>query len=303
MMPDVEISPGTLLGTGCSSDVFDQGDGWVLKLFHPQCPQEYVQTEAILARAVYAAAEASGAFRVPAVGALLPAALHGRNGILYAKAAGTALPVALRGATPRHVGERLADLHRAIHVLGATTHPALAALPLQQMRLGLAIQQAPGLSDMQRDALRALLEMLTARCRDNRLCHGDFHPFNVLQDTGGGATLIDWMTAEMGDPLCDVARSIVRLRFAPAPGAISVAPAENVMRRLLADAYLQRYSEALDTPDARERVGRWLPLAIAARLADGIGANESATLGEWLAGRLGCSPEEDREPAHVAHLD
>ncbi|NUY06057.1 phosphotransferase family protein [Paraburkholderia youngii] len=211
---------------------------------------------------------------------MLPAAPHGRNGILYAKVAGTALRGALRGVTPGHVGERLADLHRAIHGLGAAA---------------------------QRHALRALRGMLTARCRDGRLCHGDFHPFNVLQDTGGGATIIDWMTAEMGDPLCDVARSIVGLRFPPAPGAMSVAPAENVMRRLLADAYLPRYSDALDTPDARERVGRRLPLAVAARLADGIGANKSATLGEWvaewLAGRRGFSSAEDREPAHVAHLD
>ena len=40
----------------------------------------------------------------------------------------------------------------------------------------------------------------------DKLCHGDFHPGNVLL-TEKGAVVIDWMTASICNPWADMART------------------------------------------------------------------------------------------------
>ncbi|MFD1910018.1 phosphotransferase family protein [Paenibacillus rhizoplanae] len=40
-----------------------------------------------------------------------------------------------------------------------------------------------------------------------KLCHGDFHPDNILMDDK--LWVIDWMTGVRGNPAADVARSVI----------------------------------------------------------------------------------------------
>jgi aminoglycoside phosphotransferase (APT) family kinase protein len=45
------------------------------------------------------------------------------------------------------------------------------------------------------------------------VCHGDFHPLNVVAD-GDRTTVLDWTNAGLGDPMGDLARSIMLMRVA-----------------------------------------------------------------------------------------
>lgn len=86
----------------------------------------------------------------------------------------------------------------------------------------------------------------------DRLCHGDFHPHNILGPPGG-ETLIDWLDASRGNPAGDVCRSYVLLR--------PIAPE-------LASAYVDAYSQV--SGKRRETILNWLPTVAAARLAEGV---------------------------------
>ena len=45
----------------------------------------------------------------------------------------------------------------------------------------------------------------------DRLCHGDFHPMNILGDVSQ-PVIIDWPDARRGDPAADVCRSYLLMR-------------------------------------------------------------------------------------------
>jgi aminoglycoside phosphotransferase (APT) family kinase protein len=115
--------------------------------------------------------------------------------------------------------------------------------------------------------------------RGDRLCHGDFHPGNVLVASGGGdggdrPIAIDWTGASRGDPAADVARSFLIIRFGGlTPDATpAVAALARVGRRLLWRGYASAY--AID----RAALARWLPVVAAARLAEGIDGERARLL-------------------------
>src|SRR5437667_58412 len=47
------------------------------------------------------------------------------------------------------------------------------------------------------------------------ICHGDLHPFNLLADPGGAATVLDWSAALLGPRAYDVAFTTVILTDPP----------------------------------------------------------------------------------------
>src|SRR5262249_32610054 len=60
------------------------------------------------------------------------------------------------------------------------------------------------------------LAMLEALPDGDRLCHGDFHPANVLVGRNGPA-VIDWTGATRGDPAADLARTRLLLQAGAVP--------------------------------------------------------------------------------------
>jgi aminoglycoside phosphotransferase (APT) family kinase protein len=195
---------------------------------------------------------------------------------------------------PERVGERLAQLHLAVHRVVSQAlvkrRGSLDALPTQQQRLNFAIQTATGLCVDHRIALLAELGELQAleasASMTHSLCHGDFHPFNVLQDAHGAATVIDWVAAGQGSALCDVAKTSLRIQFAPVGREAQIDPAMAGIRHALRNAYLDRYFAAGDNESRRALYMRWLPLAAAERLIEGAGVAEQATLLAFIQSNL-----------------
>jgi aminoglycoside phosphotransferase (APT) family kinase protein len=99
---------------------------------------------------------------------------------------------------------------------------------------------------------RLLLDGLAALPEGDRLCHGDFHPWNIM-GSPGQPILVDWVDACCGEPAADVCRSYV-LMSPHLPD--------------LASAYVDRYAAASSA--SRDSILRWLPVVAAARLAEDV---------------------------------
>lgn len=85
-----------------------------------------------------------------------------------------------------------------------------------------------------------------------KLCHGDFHPSNVIVAPDGTMTIVDWSHATQGNASGDAA--ITYLEFA-------------LTDQKLADLYLELFCKKSDT--AKQYVQKWLPIAVAAELSKG----------------------------------
>lgn len=250
-----DITTTALLGQGRAADIYRWDDNQIVKLFHTGWSLSAVEQEARISRIV----QETG-LPVPACSGLIE--IDGRHGILFERIDG---PTMLRqlGARPWTAISLLstfADLHARMHAQTV----AIGELPSQRKRLTLQIQQAAPLpAEWMAAALDALNHLPDGAC----LCHGDYHPDNVLM-SAHGPIIIDWSEATAGNPLADVARTTLLLRMgAPPPGGMS--PLLFGRARAIAQAtYLRRYRKR--APALRAELAAWrLPIA-AARLAEGI---------------------------------
>lgn len=54
-----------------------------------------------------------------------------------------------------------------------------------------------------------LLENKPPECKQPSICHGDFHPGNLLGKKGEVSAILDWSCCQVGDPTMDVASTLV----------------------------------------------------------------------------------------------
>jgi aminoglycoside phosphotransferase (APT) family kinase protein len=73
------------------------------------------------------------------------------------------------------------------------------------------------------------------------VCHGDFHPFNILYDEGKVTGVLDWPGFAIADPVFDVANSIVLITIPSKHLAASMGNFSSVDWDLIADLYLAAY--------------------------------------------------------------
>jgi penicillin G amidase len=226
--PQTVVELGAPLAQGRTAAIYAWGPGQVVKLYFPQFAGESVQREASLARQV----QATG-LRVPAVGDVVRVAE--RPGIVYERVDGVSL-LRIWLAHPWRwaaVGRQLAELHAAMH-----HHPG-SGLPNQRQRLHRRIAEAAPLSAaLRRQALAVLATLPDAAL----LCHGDFHPDNVLV-TATDPVIIDWLDATAGQPLADVARTVVLLRFGSYYQPSHTRWLARLLLARLEQAYLRRYRQ------------------------------------------------------------
>jgi hypothetical protein len=160
---------------------------------------------------------------------------------------------------------RMAALHAEMHA-----NSLKLDIPDQRQRLVQKLHGAQALPGELRAKALAALETLPDGAA---ICHGDFHPGNVLA-MPQGEVVIDWIDATRGNPLADVARaSILALGAGATTQTRNVI--EKLMVRLFHAVYLRHYFAL--RPGGREEYGRWLPIVAAARLSENIPEIE-----QWL---------------------
>ena len=233
----MSIELGELLGAGKEAEVYLYRPGWVIKLTRWRRDHAPARCEDAILRGL----ERTG--MAPAPGGVVEIA--GRWGVVMEHVTGPVL--AERLTAPNGVEEVLSvmvDLHRRVHGWAAPT-----GLPRLKERLTRNIEGTRLLDEPTR---RRLLDSLPTLPDGDRLCHGDFHPYNILGN-GGGARIVDWLDASAADPVADVCRTFVLI------GSVNSA---------LAERYVDAYCAA--TGMDRTAVHAWLPVVAAARLAEKV---------------------------------
>lgn len=270
MTPFSSVSGRTRLGEGREAEILDAGDGRVVRLLWDREREAWLDRE----EAALRAASAAGA---PVPVAYKRETVDGRPGLVMERLDGPDLLTRLgkRPWTVRSAGKLLGRLHARLHdVCAPQTLPTL-----RDNVSTLLARRAEYLPAALADEARAGLEQLP---KGERLCHGDFHPGNVLL-TEAGPRVIDWAGASRGDPLADVCRTllIIELGALPEHAPTLVRRLDRVGRALLLRSYLAAYGR----PEG-QLIARWRRVLAIARLAEGI-ESERALLMRLLGDESG----------------
>lgn len=241
---------GELIGRGGTAEIFSWKDGQVLKLFLEGFPLG--EAEARITEAAHKAG-----LPVPAVKGVVE--VEGRRGIVFERVDGPIMSIAMTSKPWRllKLAGMMAELHAAMHSC------EIPGLPSQREDLKTMVRDRVPLPSGMKEAL---LEVLAQLPDGNALCHGDFHPGNIIVSTRGPIA-IDWLMAKRGNPMADVTRTSLILRVGTPPGVGAVSRRLiNVGGSLANSVYLKRYAQLGSF--SREEMGKWLPLLAAARLAE-----------------------------------
>ena len=226
---------GRRLGSGKEAEVFEYGEK-ALKLYRFGPSKAAAFREA----ANLALLERLG-LPTPQVDAV--GSYDGRWGLVMDRARGPSFAERMATGARNTCIEEMVRLHRGIHQQPGNGLPTLKA------RLSANIRRTDLLEAPARDRLLHQLDRLPD---GDRLCHGDFHPWNIH---GGAddAMILDWLDACSGHPAADVCRSYVLIH-----------PVDSA----LATDYVDEYAR-LTGMNATDILA-WLPPTAAARLAEGI---------------------------------
>ena len=166
------------LGVGHTAEVYLWDEGTVLKLFHERYPLDAIEREARIAQ------------RVHGVGLPTPAVIggiievNGRFGLIYERVWGVSMLETLASQPESLL--RYANLQAELQV-DLHSRTGIEDVPNQHDKLGTTIRSVRILTP---DLRSAVLNLLDGLPEGNQLCHGDFHPGNLLL-TEDGPVIID----------------------------------------------------------------------------------------------------------------
>jgi len=247
---------GPKIAAGRTAEVFLYGPGRVLKLFREDWGQALAQIEFENTRH----ANQLG-LRAPKVFEI--STFNGRPGIVFEFAEGETLTSLILKEPWKMVwgGRLLARLHAGIHDNRSDLFPPL------KIGLERRLVEYPNIEPW---AKTQALEMLRTAPDDNVICHGDFHPDNVLV-CDESIVIIDWPTALSGSGIYDFARTALLLKIGmPEETRLPRRMAIRVFQAWLARIYVAAYQSTVTI--TRDDFARWTFIAAAVRLAEGIPA-------------------------------
>lgn len=249
--------PEKPIARGRTAEVYAWEPGKIAKVYFPGFSAEEAAYEAKIAAAVQESGVACPRFYEQVE-------FDGRPGLIYERVNGVPMSELVFKGPWRipSLARRMAKLHRAMH------QPTIEAdLPNQRGKYTRRIETS---TILPAPLKTRLLEAYAKIPDESRLCHGDFHPGNILS-AGDQDLAIDWIDVSIGHPLADVARTSILLRGAAA--TISILPVRWLVN-WFHDQYLQAYfAEGGDQALYRSL----LPVVAAARLSEGI-----TELQDWL---------------------
>jgi uncharacterized protein (TIGR02172 family) len=255
--PSKNISNLNRLAEGRTAEVFAWEAGKIIKVYRPGFPAEDARYEADVAVNVQESGVACPHF-------FGMTEVDERPGLIYEKIEGIPM-LELVTKSPWRVpalARQMAALHIQMH------QPFISAdLPTQRGKYTWRIEHTPSLSGNLKPALLGQFARLPD---ERRLCHGDFHPANVMV-SGTRSVTIDWIDVSVGHPMADVARTSVILLGA---AATLRNPLFGFVVRWFHSIYLKEYFKSDGDLTLYQA---FFPIVAAARMAEGI-----TELQDWL---------------------
>ncbi len=252
---------GPLIAEGRAAEVFAWGTSEVLKLARDSGPTTWVDREAQVAGAV---ADAG----IPAPRVVDIVTVGDRRGIVMERVEGPTMMTLLTSKPwlVLKLSRILAELQSQFH------QRRVPSLPPLNERLRERITSTEHLTaDMKAVALAAMKK----QPHGGAVCHGDFHPDNVIM-SDRGPMIIDWNDACAGNPLADVARTSLLFKIGEIPGFMARRRLIEALRDMAHSFYLNRYLKL--NGNVSDELKAWeLPVA-AARLSEGIAEEEREEL-------------------------
>ncbi|MFD0698095.1 phosphotransferase family protein [Paenibacillus sp. GCM10027628] len=256
------------IGEGRTAEIFAHSHDKVLKLYRLGIPKDAIIYEFEINKRV-----ASLGIPVPEVYGLIES--EGRVGIIFQYIEGNSLlqKIVQNPFELNYYTKLLAEMHSQIHKHEINTDDVGKHFRKQKEVLAVNIHHAAPLSKDEKNAIIHYLEKLP---NGNYLCHGDFHPDNVM--VGEEKWIIDWMTGMIGNPAGDIARTMLLFRYGTLPEETPshIMEALRLMRDKIGDVYIKHYLSysKLQIDD----IDQWtLPIA-AARLTEWIPDKEKDAL-------------------------
>ena len=218
------------LAVGRTAEIYPYEGDKVLKLFFPAIPLEWIESEIETSRYIQAT-------QLPVPKFFQTLEVRDRLGIVYERIEGPSLlaELARKPWNVSRYAQLLANLHAKVHNIQA---PANLVHQRDWARGGI-----PESDKLPPELQQIILNLLESMPSDNQLCHGDFHPGNIIM-THHGPVIIDWMTASKGSGSGDVARTTIILEAARAPEGTPMRWLLESIRKLFLGTYLKTYFQS-----------------------------------------------------------
>lgn len=237
---------GKIIGIGNTATAYEWEEDKVLKLFYQAYPKEAVEKEFHNAKAI-----SNFKFATPKAYEIISSG--DRVGIVYDRVEGESLlDWVMRTGDAQKCATYMAKLHKEI------IQNKITNVPNYKGFLKYNILNAPSANSKEQEAT---LQKLNKLKDGNTLCHGDFHPGNILL-SNGHTVVIDFMNVCRGDFLYDVARTVFLVEYTPVPAEVADKKMLLRLKKTLADLYL------MEMNITRERIQDYLSVIISARAGE-----------------------------------
>jgi serine/threonine protein kinase len=262
------INPGQLqkIGAGRTATIFRCGQKHVLKLYKPTFPRKAIDDEFQIGLTLNHLG-----LDIPKTYEIVD--LNGNKGIVLDYISGSSMleNLASKPWLVFSYSKHMARLHFKMH-----TTPIVKNQSISFLKESLADKIAR-VSLLSLEEKNAILSHLSALKDGSSICHGDFHPDNIIISSDGLVT-VDWITATIGNPMADVARTWLLLTRGTLPEnktALEIFLAKN-LRDLFCRGYIREYQKLSNFASAEFE--KWkLPVA-AARLIENVSDLENQSL-------------------------
>lgn len=261
---------GKRLGVGANAEVFEYGNGKVVKLFYDRARGNGIQSE-------YSRSQAMWDLGLPVPQPFGIVDVAERPGLVLERIDGPSIGESLfaQGNVDSLLG--MARLLHQVHSIGPDQARA-TGLRSPKAELAWKTYQRADLTEGQK---RVIIHTLADLPDGRQVCHGDFHMLNVLL-RGEQPVLIDWQGAFLGDAALDVMWMLLILRYAVVPEGMMPAPLVQAFydsraefERIFFEEYHRLSGMTMD------RVEAWfLPCAVSRLSADLLPAEQDAIRAE-----------------------
>ncbi len=246
----MENQIGKFIGSGGTATVYEWGNDEIIKIFKPEVQIETIKNEEYIGKILN-----DFSLNIPKYIGTID--IDDKKGIIYERINGKQFAEKIFSATDQsETAADFAKMHYEIH----QNHTD--KLPSQRDMFNWRISK---IENYLGKDLRKIQDLLDSLPTNNNLCHGDFHPLNILVEHEKYIA-IDWEGSCAGHPFLDVAWSYLTL----------ISPLIQAMYGQLigqtitdfSDEYLNYYCLYANTD--KDLILKYLPVVAVRRLCDNI---------------------------------